>query len=471
MKRNFAIRMMLIISLVIPALSLAANASSSIWLSREVAIQLNAGNNAKITSVSCATAHFCVAGGYFELNNTFPEAFVSTYNGMGWHDQEITGSLNVGGYGGGYAVSASVNSVKCLTTTFCVAGGTFVNPGGGQAFVSEYNGKVWTDYELARLFNPGGNASVTSLDCSSPTSCVAGGYYEDNHQSRQAFVSKWDGAKWTDHEIASSLNLDLHGVAEVTTVNCDSTVFCVVGGFYTDALGEQQALVSIFNGKTWSDQTVGGLLNVGNYAEINSVDCASKIFCVAGGQYADANGAQQAFISKFNGKNWADHQIASLLNSNRASANSVSCATPSFCVVVGFYSDVGQHFSEVGPLRQDAFASVFNGSRWIDQELLGQLNLGGAARVSSVVCKSQLFCAMSGSFLDGAGTGHAIISFYNGRTWKSSNVADSFANTYWSNASSVSCVSNLFCASGGYYLPQGVIGYQAQAFVTSNSNF
>ena len=276
------------VSTFLVAEPLSASASPAVWTDSEVASSLNAGNNAIVISVSCTSSTSCVAGGDYRDGSGHSQAFVSVYNGSAWTDHEVAGLLNVGN-------DAYVFSVSCASSTSCVAGGYYRDGSGNdQAFVSVYNGSAWTDHVVAASLNVG-NAYLTSVSCTSSTSCVAGGGYTDGSGHYQAFVSVYNGSAWTDHEVAASLNVGSYAV--VNSVSCTSSTSCVAGGRYTDGSGHYQAFVSVYNGSVWTDQEVAGALNVGNHAYVGSVSCTSSTSCVAGGFYSDADSNSQAFVS------------------------------------------------------------------------------------------------------------------------------------------------------------------------------
>ncbi len=368
-----------------------AGASTPGWTSSEVAATLNVGGYAYVNSVSCASTTSCVAGGYYTDSNGH-QAFVSVYDGSTWTDTEVAKALNVGGY-------ASVISVSCASTTSCVAGGYYSDSSGHQAFVSVYDGSTWTDTEVAKALNVGGDASVNSVSCASTTSCVAGGSYVDSGGYFQAFVSVYDGSTWTDTEVAKALNVG--AAAEVNSVSCVSSTFCVAGGIYEDA-GTIQAFVSVYDGSTWTDTEVAKALNVGGGANVNSVSCASTTSCVAGGYYTGSSSHAQAFVSVYDGSTWTDTEVAGALNVGvSAGVNSVSCASTTSCVAGGYYSDSSGH---------QAFVSVYDGSTWTDIEVAGALNVGGYAGVNSVNCPSTTSCFAGGYYRDSSSHYQAFVS-------------------------------------------------------------
>jgi hypothetical protein len=300
---------------------------------------------------------------------------------------------------------------------------------------------VWTDSEAAAVLNAGNNASVNSVSCTSNTSCVAGGQYLDGIGSYQAFVSVYNGRTWADHEVAGSLNVG--NGAQVNSVSCVSSTSCVAGGKYADGIGSYQAFVSVYNGRTWADHEVAGSLNVGNGAQVNSVSCVSSTSCVAGGQYIDAGLNVQAFVSVYNGNTWVDHEVAGSLNFRIAFVNSVTCFSNTSCVAGGQYIDAG--------LNAQAFVSVYNGNTWVDHEVAGLLNLGGYANVYSLSCGSSTSCVAGGLYVDGSSQRQAFVSVYNGSTWADHEVAGSSNVGNFATVYSVSCTSSGLCVAGGQY--------------------
>jgi hypothetical protein len=378
------------------------------WVNKEL------GARGEVNSVSCVSATFCVAGGTRQLNSKgATQAFVSMYNGATWSDSEIAGTLNVGN-------EASTTSVSCVSTTFCVAGGTYEDhaKGGTQDFVSVYNGATWSDSEIAGTLNVGNEALLSSVSCGSTSFCVAGGSYEthvDGKYFPEAFVSVYNGATWSDSEIAGELNIGPLPGAEVTSVSCVGAAFCAVDGSYLDANENSQAFVSVYDGATWTDSEIGGALNVENDGLATSVSCASTTFCVAGGSYLDGRDVSQAFVSVYNGSTWVDSRIAGSLNGvgdgAGAGVTSVFCLSATFCVAGG---NVTRTNSE------EAFVSVYDGATWSDSEIANALSVNGGASVTSISCAPPTFCVASGF---DSGYTQAFVSLYKGSTWTSRNLS------------------------------------------------
>ena len=93
-----------------------------------------------------------------------------------------TAALNQGG-------NALITSVSCASAGNCSAGGQYMDGSvHRQAFVvSQANGTWHTAIEVpgTAALNQGGNALITSLSCASAGNCSAGGHYIDRSRSFQ----------------------------------------------------------------------------------------------------------------------------------------------------------------------------------------------------------------------------------------------------------------------------------------------
>ncbi len=252
-----------------------------------------------------------------------------------------TAALNAGG-------NATMASVSCASPGNCAAGGTYIDADAyQQAFVvSQVNGTWRTAVEIHGTALNGQAAGVNSVSCASPGNCSAGGSYGDNYYSDEAFVvSEVNGTWGTAVEVPGTPALNT-GTAYVASVSCASAGNCSAGGEYTDASGHQQAfVVSQVNG-TWRTAVEApgtAALNTGGTAYVNSVSCGAAGNCSAGGYYSETNGDQQAFVvSQVNGT-WrtaiAVPGAAALNDGVGGGVASVSCASAGNCSAGGEYTD------------------------------------------------------------------------------------------------------------------------------------
>jgi hypothetical protein len=259
---------------------------------------LNKGGTASVSSVSCRSAGNCTAGGSYRDGSGHFQAFVvSERNGSWGKAIEVPGSgtLNAGG-------DAELSSVSCASAGNCAAGGFYTDGSNHQqAFVaSEKNGTWHTAIEVpgSGTLNAWGYASVESVSCASAGNCAAGGYYTDGPNSRQAFVVGEKNGTWGKAQLVTGLG-PLGVFAGVNSVSCASAGNCAAGGDSTDGSSHFQAFVVSEQNGTWRtaiEVPGSGALNQGGSASVNSVSCAPAGNCAAGGNYTDSSGRQQSFV-------------------------------------------------------------------------------------------------------------------------------------------------------------------------------
>jgi hypothetical protein len=265
-------------------------------------VALNTGGFADLTSVSCASAGTCSAGGVYSDGSGHQQAFVVTQTSGTWGKaREVPGTaaLNTGG-------NARVQTVSCASAGNCSAGGSYSDGSGHQqAFVVTQTGGTWGKArEVPRIgaLNQDGGAAVTSVSCASAGNCSAGGQYNDTPPGRgQAFVvdevnGTWGKAK----QVPGSAALNQGGdEPSFSGPSCSSAGNCSAVGSYTDSSGHGQAFVGDeVNGIWGTAEEVPGTaaLNQGGLAQALSVSCAPAGTCSAGGLYTDSSGQLQAFV-------------------------------------------------------------------------------------------------------------------------------------------------------------------------------
>ncbi|HEV2376661.1 MAG TPA: hypothetical protein VGS19_31370 [Streptosporangiaceae bacterium] len=376
---------------------------------------LNTGADAWVTSVSCASARNCTAGGFYavaSVGGDLLQAFVaSEVNGI-WHSAiEVpgTGALNADGL-------AKVTSVSCASPGNCTAVGTYLdNSVHLQVFgVSETAGSWHHAVELPGIgvLNSGGFAGPATVSCAGPGNCSAGGSYKDGSGSRQAFVAgEVDGTWGRAAEVPGSAAANAGGQAAITTVSCPSAGNCSAGGYYSDRFINNQALVASEVHRTWRTASAlpfpAGIGLV--YSLISSLSCASPGNCSAGGLYGDTSGNEHAFVASEVGGTWqAAVEVpgtAGLNAGGDAQVNSVSCAPAGNCSAGGFYSDSSGH-------KQAFVASEVGGTWQAAVEVPGTagLNAGGDAQVNSVSCAPAGNCSAGGLYSDMSGHGQGFIA-------------------------------------------------------------
>jgi hypothetical protein len=443
---------------------------------------LNKGRDAGITSVSCASAGNCAAGGYYAAGynvdgvGTRQPLVVSEVHGTWRKAEEVPGTaaLNKGDVG-------EITSVSCASAGNCSAGGYYADAGCGcfEAFVvSEVHG-TWRKAEEApgtAALNKAKNAQITSVSCASAGNCSAGGhytsgYYLDGTPISQAFVVSEVHGTWRKaEEVPGTGALNIGDGAGITSVSCASAGNCSASGYYT-GIGQEAFVVGEVHGTWRKAEEVPGIaaLNKDEFASIGSVSCASAGNCTAGGGYADGPDSTQAYVVSEVHGTWRKAKEVpgtAALNKGRPHAayiTSVSCASAGNCSAGGGYAGLGQEVFVV---------SEVHGTWRKAEEVPGiaALNKGRLAEITSVSCASAGNCSAGGYYLDRSHVTQAFVVSEVHGTWRKAEEVPGTAalnkgngNDNIAEITSVSCASAGHCSAGGDYL----VNSGTEAFVVS----
>jgi len=331
----------------------------------------------------------------------------ATVSGTWGTAQEIPGTagLNAGGF-------AAVTSVSCATAGNCSAAGYYVDSAGDQQVfvVTQANGAWGTAVKVPGLtsLDNSGIPVVTSVSCGSAGNCSAGGSYQDGHGHRQVFVVAQANGIWgTAKEVPGTARLNTVG-AQVNSVSCGAAGDCSAGGTYSDSGSTSQAfVVTQANGIWGTAKEVPGTaaLNVGGYATVNSVSCATAGNCSAGGNYQGGTTGEQAFVVTQTNGTWGKAEevpgTATLNTGGNAAVNSVSCPSAGNCTAAGYYFGSGGGAFVV---------TQANGTWGTAQEIPGMASLApNGGKITSVSCAAANRCSAGGQYGDSADNLQAFV--------------------------------------------------------------
>jgi hypothetical protein len=378
--------------------------------------------------------------------------------------QKVPGLASLNTSGG-----AVIDSVSCSSAGNCSAGGGYADAAGGQGFVVSEVGGVWGSAEpvpgLAAL-NVDGDAEVLSVSCTTAGNCSAGGYYGISTDGTgfvhtQAFVvSQVDGTWDMAQEVPGTAELNSDTYAHVSSVSCTSPGDCSAGGFYTAGNDYNSAFVVDESSGTWGTAlTVPGTpaASTSGNSFLNSVSCTSPGYCAASG-----GSLGLAIVVDEADGTWGTAQqvpgIASLSTGVAGSQSmSVSCASAGSCSAGGFY-DPGPFGSEA--VDSQAFVVTETDGTWgTVQEVPGTASLNSAkdALVSSVSCASAGNCSLGGYYAStgrGSAYEHAFVADEANGVWGTAQEVPGTSTLnvrHLAQVSSISCSSAGNCGVGGFY--------------------
>jgi hypothetical protein len=285
--------------------------------------------------VSCTSAKQCVAVGESGTIRSRAE----TWDGTSW-----TPTLPPL-----HATSNAFTDVSCSSPNRCMAVGSLRRDGQLHGLAEIWNGKKWY-FTFSTL-------RVTHLDavsCPTRTFCVAVGVNTVPNVEDRAAAQYWDGQHWslmTLPKLPALWNAGLRGVS------CVSAKRCVAVGTVTGTRGATQQLIENWDGTHWSIAPTPAATTLGR--ELEGVSCTSAFHCVAVGWSGSKSGRDPTLIETWNGTQWSitpSPNFDDPLALNRLS--SVSCASSTSCVAVGFATAANKP-SDANPLLE-----TWDGTRW-----------------------------------------------------------------------------------------------------------
>jgi hypothetical protein len=312
---------------------------------------LNTEGAAQVSSISCASAGNCAAGGYYsiQLSGITQEAafIVDESNGTWGTAQEVPGTAALTGDG-----SSEVHSVSCSAAGDCAAGGSAAL----TAFVVDETGGTWGNAQTVSGLTSlsGSEGQVNSVSCNSPGNCSAVG-------QTGAFIGVGFGVTETNGTWGTAAALPVPATVptgdtsteQPESVSCASPGNCATGGFYSisvslgDNLEQGGFLADETNGTWGAPEPVPGLGTLSGV--VSSVSCPMAGYRTAAGTLGNQNGTESAVMTETNGT-WGTAQAA--LGSGppdvEAGIAGISCPAVGYCGAGGGYStDFGQHYQAV----------------------------------------------------------------------------------------------------------------------------
>lgn len=235
--------------------------------------------------------------------------------------------------------------------------------------------------------------------------------------------------------------LILSGMAHVT---CASASFCVAVGDYKVSALQYEGLIDMYNGSSWSTQTAplpSQATDAGSAdSQLGSVACTSATSCIAVGTYSVINqNVAGALIETLNDGTWTATTAPAPAGGSGEALGSISCASASFCVAVGQYSDSSDE--NVGLIE------TLNDGSWTVLEAPAPAG-GSSEALLSVSCGAVGFCAAVNEF-------NAAIDTLSDGTWTATNAPLPATGVQSESLSSVACPSSESCVAVGSYRTGG----------------
>jgi hypothetical protein len=335
--------------------------------------------------------------------------------------------------------NGDLRSVRCVTSTFCEAVGSFYDDASDVRSLAE----LWigTSWALQTTPVPKGAAfsAFDDVSCISASWCIAVGSSSTDGSGYQgsALAELWNGKTWTVQRVVDqtgALSDSLGGIS------CVSTKFCEAVGNYWNATDAILTLTEVWNGKTWAIQVQPP--KPANVSFLVSVSCVAPNACEAVGEHQGPREPAVSLGEWWNGKKWSI-QKRPIFAGTDTYFNSVSCISANDCEAVGAYSPPGD-------AGQTILAEVWNGTAWSVQTMPSiATSFNGLWAVS---CSAGKACEAVG-FQGGEATDATLAEGWNGTTWSVQKTPDKSGALAGDHGllTGVACPTNVGCEATAEY--------------------
>jgi hypothetical protein len=363
--------------------------------------------------VSCVSASWCAAVGYFYDGRRAGQALAQVWDGTSWTIEPL--ALPSG------ATGATLTGVSCLSPTWCMAvGWENLSSAGSGPLAERWNGTRWGPVPMPDARS--GEVALEGVSCTSASACAAVGWYTSGEFSTAAFGERWNGTAWSIPTLRqpAGTSWSLNGVS------CTAAASCLAVGGYTSSSGVYGTLAERWDGSNWSPLASPDGADVSS-TSFAAISCRTASQCIAVGNDVPygSSGGRRSFSAAWNGSRW------SAAPAPGSGLNGVSCAAPARCEAVG----------------AGGVAASWNGTGWSGQRTVPFLANPWLAAVS---CSSATACTAGGQYTDATGGVIALAERWNGGGWSLQAARDEW-DAGGLHSATVSCATASACAASAQW--------------------
>lgn len=384
-----------IMLVVVPTLAILLSVSLPV----KAEVSLAAAVASSISQLSCASANFCVAVGSV-YDGTSSHALILSKENNSWRaNTEVQPTLAHS--------NAQLNSVSCVSANFCMAVGTYSQPGGKQIpWLVTLSGNSWQEASLGTA----AQADITSVSCAAENFCMLAGGVSAGPTSSHARVFLYAGSAWaqaTDHA--------LDGLGAISAVRCFASSQCVIAGGTTSLTSSHYSL-GFYSSGHW---TVDSSMASQESGHLQGISCSNFQACtVLGSSYSPGG----RIVAKYSAAGW------SILSRSSNSVvggehlwQSVACSADA-CFLAGVSSKIGGNSSTMHA-TVDKLGAISSTGTFVEPTDTQGSAVGGwpSSNLTTIDClDSSNDCLAFGSYNNGVHQ-EVFLAEYDGLRWRTSN--------------------------------------------------
>lgn len=340
---------------------------------------------ASLFGVSCTSPRACTAVGSTDDASLGSVPVAERWDGRHWTVQATPNRA--------YVYQAALSAVSCVSSSACVAVGTYGNDRfSGTAFAERWDGSQWS---IDAVPNPAPASYLVGVSCTSPTACLAvGSFWDSATRLTRLLAERWDGRIWAIQEIPEPVG---GSSAYLASVSCTSSTSCMAVGNLTDITGHASPLTARWDGSQWTLAVAAVPAGVPD-GTFSGITCTSSTECIAVGFLTNVTGGSLPLAERWHAGAWTVLAISNPVGWQLSSLSSVWCTTAAACTAVG-----GPFISGRGP-----FAERFDGKRW-SFEATDSTASDQSDTLAGISCTSSTHCVAVGSQTDAQGNAVALV--------------------------------------------------------------
>jgi hypothetical protein len=410
-----------------PANPLIESWNGAVWTLSNAPAPASA-TDASLDGISCPGPAECVAVGQtFDSFDGFADtALTEVWNGTSWNMVASPASTLTNNF---------LLGISCIDPASCTAVGGFFNGNGDvspqdESLIETLSGGVWST--IVSPNEPDVDNYLQGVSCTSGTFCMAVGSTYFGNAFDKTLAETWSGTSWS---VTPTPTPDVED--QLLGVSCTSPTFCMAVG----------SVIEEWNGSSWS---VAANPMAPSTASLTGVSCTSVDMCVAVGTTSYSGG--QTLAETWNGSSWVV-EPSPVASDGDSYFNSVSCASATYCVAVGFMAN------RQGP--PEPLAASWDGQTWTS--LSGPTFGAGGAELSGVSCPETAGCTAVGIRSSNRGKYGTMAETLSGTVWTLLSIPNEPGGS--SILEGVSCTTDGCSAVGGFQNHQ----LQEQTLIESES--
>ncbi len=287
-----------------------------------------------LEGISCASTNACLAVGFYSNGTNQPLA--EYWNGSKWTAGK--GPLPSG------ANKATLYSVSCGASGDCWTYGvtqvTVAEQNEGKmaaSFLSRWNGTQWQATTTVPKPEGATSLSLEAISCVSTSACVAVGSYSNG--TTQPLAEYWNGSKWT----AGSASLPAGATkGYLYGVSCGSAGDCWAYGTTQVTFVEQlEGKVGIpffdhWHAGAWQAVSMPTVPE-GSSINVNGISCSAESACTAAGSYSNPHAEIRPLVYTWDSAGWRFQPMPTPTEATTSSLLGVSCTGLTQCGLVGYW--------------------------------------------------------------------------------------------------------------------------------------